>query len=120
MKIFLDDERKAPNTSWLVVRTAAEAIELLRLHAATITHISFDHDLGDGVPTGYDVVCELERLHHEGLISNIWTTVHSANPTGAKRIAQTCERMFGQPWYHYVVDYLALCRFENWRDDERL
>ncbi|MAM39522.1 MAG: hypothetical protein CL949_13705 [Erythrobacter sp.] len=60
MRIFIDDERlPLPEEAgqWLVVRTAHAAITALREHAAEITHISFDNDLG-GPAEGRDI------MHH--------------------------------------------------------
>ena len=44
MKVFLDDERKAPE-GWVRVRWPEEAIELLQ--NGQVEEISLDHDLGD-------------------------------------------------------------------------
>lgn len=44
MKLWLDDERPAPD-GWQWVKTADEAIYALRDNL--ITHMSFDHDLAD-------------------------------------------------------------------------
>lgn len=113
LKLFLDDERPAPNASWHHVWTAEEAIDWLETTGSIITHISLDHDLGQDL-TGYDVVCALEELLHDGKINpDVVVTIHSANPAGAKKMAQACEAMFGQRWTTYIVDYLALCRYEN-------
>jgi hypothetical protein len=44
MKVFLDDRRPAPDSSWTVVQTPEEAIALLETGQVEV--ISFDHDLG--------------------------------------------------------------------------
>jgi hypothetical protein len=43
VKVWLDDEREAPE-GWVHVRTPEEAIELLR--AGEVEELSLDHDLG--------------------------------------------------------------------------
>jgi hypothetical protein len=59
MKVYLDDERVAPE-GWYQVRWPEEVIELLE--SGEVTHLSLDHDLGDDKHgTGYDVVLWLEE-----------------------------------------------------------
>lgn len=115
MKLFIDDERPAPTASWVLAKTAEEAIAILDDSASELTRISFDHDLGAG-GCGYDIVCHLENLHHgEGieLHPDLEITVHSANPPGAERIARACSKILGGNWTTFLVDYLRLCRWEN-------
>lgn len=77
MKVYLDDERIAPD-GWTQVRWPDEAIELLK--TGEVTHLSLDHDLGDDERgTGYDVVLWVERaVAMDGFISPAMK-VHSAN-----------------------------------------
>jgi len=90
MNIYLDDER-VPKTEkdWVIIRDANSLINLI-IHLGTLPdHISFDHDLGENVKTGYDVVKSIEYHLLSDLIN--WNprftfTVHSANPVGAKNI----------------------------------
>lgn len=104
MRVYLDDVRVKPDTFDLHVRTAAEAIGVLK--AGNVTHISLDHDLGDGVSfgTGYDVVCWLEKevLTNPNFKMPTWE-VHSANPVGRLRmihalvnLEERCARERGQ------------------------
>lgn len=49
MKIFIDDERyplRGEERDWVIVRDPVTALAIIRANAATITHISFDNDLG--------------------------------------------------------------------------
>lgn len=85
MKLFLDDERIPKTPGWSVVRTATEAIELIRL--GYVTEISLDHDLGTEL-TGYDVAAFIERSVILGEIRMPKWNVHSANPVGRDRISQ--------------------------------
>lgn len=84
MKIYLDDERTAPD-GWIQVRWPDEAIELLK--TGKVIELSLDHDLGnDARGTGYDVVCWLER---EVICNNFvppLVTVHSANPSARMKM----------------------------------
>jgi hypothetical protein len=82
--VYLDDERPCPD-GWTPARTAAEAIALLR--TGNVTHLSLDHDLGEG-PSGYDVVCEVERALAEDGVEPPEMSCHSANPVGRARIEQ--------------------------------
>lgn len=103
MKLFLDDERNTPDTSWHRVYRAEEAMAFLDQHGMQLTHISLDHDLGQDL-NGYHVMCHLEQLHHDGKINpDVIVTIHSANPTGAKKMALACEKMFGRPWNTYLT-----------------
>lgn len=90
MKVYLDDERIAPE-DWVQVRWPNEAIKLLQ--AGVVTHLSLDHDLGDDQRgTGYDVLLWIEQevaLHQFIPPENI--TVHSANPAGRKRMFAAIE-----------------------------
>ena len=64
MKIYLDDERQAPE-GWLQARWPEEVVELLK--TGKVEAISLDHDLGEcstqyeNPRTGYDVLIWLER-----------------------------------------------------------
>jgi hypothetical protein len=112
VKLFLDDERAVPNDTWHRAYTADEAIKFLDQYGPWITHISLDHDLGTKL-TGYDVMCYIEGLEPSGRLNpDVQMTIHSANPAGAMRMAKVCEKMFGNRWTLYLVDYLALCRHE--------
>lgn len=85
MKIFLDDMRKPPDETWAVCRTAREAIHLLTAGHAEI--ISLDHDLGDGVLTGYDVCKWIEsQVYFDDSYTPPEMKIHSGNPVGRKNM----------------------------------
>lgn len=105
MKLFVDDERPMPvDGGWIVSRTAKDAKDMIFFAANNkgneIEVLSLDHDLGENVPTGYDVAAWLEcRVYMHGMIPPKVLKVHSANPVGRARILQTfqsiaryCER----------------------------
>jgi hypothetical protein len=65
VKIYLDDEREAPE-GWVRVTTVKACIDLLIYHSIgedPVTELSLDHDLGDDrVGTGYDVLTWIEAV----------------------------------------------------------
>lgn len=86
MKLWLDDERPAPN-GWRQAFNYAEFEAILLANPKQITHVSLDHDLGSEYHTGYDAACLLEKLaHQEKLMPGIQVAVHSSNPVGCKRM----------------------------------
>lgn len=93
-RMFVDDIRN-PDwvyvnqdvSDWQVCRTMAEAQDVIS-DLGWPCWISFDHDLGDNIPTGYDLA---KWLVEQDLDSNLmpqgWSyAVHSANPVGAANI----------------------------------
>lgn len=92
MKMFLDDERLPPsnwtNYNFIVFRSVIEAKHFI-LETKCPSFISFDHDLGENVETGYDFAKWLvdKDLDNNGFIPADFTfDVHSMNPVGAKNI----------------------------------
>jgi hypothetical protein len=91
MRVFLDDQCDTIRAKWAVgythkVKTAQEAIELLK--SGSVTHISLDHDLGDPavVGTGYDVAKWLEEAAYLGTIPKLSWNIHSMNPVGEQNM----------------------------------
>ena len=88
-KMYIDDERFPKAEGFIIVRSVAEAQSII-LTQGCPSFISFDHDLGDQVPTGHDLVKWLvdEDLKQEGkfLPDNFTFNVHSANPVGRDNI----------------------------------
>lgn len=94
-KLWVDDERPAPDNTWIVAKTSADAIMFLREigcdasvynyssegEKAVITEVSLDHDLG-GEDTGFKVL--------DWMISYAeWPdvlTIHTSNPPARKRM----------------------------------
>lgn len=92
MRLWLDDIRTPPDSSWLWVKSAAAAIAVLK--AGQITEVSLDHDL--------------EAAHYEGYFGSgtgqsvadfiagmaappARITIHSLNPIGAARMKASME-----------------------------
>ena len=96
LKVYLDDERTAPE-GWVRVKTPAQAIALL--DTGMVSHLSLDHDLGDdkNVGTGYDVVLWMEEqffLNHYCPPENI--TVHSANVSARGKMEAGIKKLLGE------------------------
>lgn len=83
MKLWLDDIRPPPDSTWTWAKSSAVAIGLLSTE--DITHISFDHDLGAG-KDGYFVARLIEFFANAGVLPRLKWTVHSANPVGRANI----------------------------------
>jgi len=94
MKLWLDDERNAPE-GWKRVYSASEAIDLIK--NGGIKEISLDHDLGENKATGYLVATCIEGMAQAGLIPRIKWNVHSMNPVGRKKI-EVCLKQADKYW----------------------
>lgn len=85
MRVWLDDERKMPEGFDLHVRTATEAIDVLK--TGKVQLISLDHDLGPPeAGTGYDVAAWIEEAAFSKQIPRLEWRIHSANPVGRERM----------------------------------
>lgn len=88
--LYLDDLR-LPHTDrqFMIARSYAEALELV-IKFGCPTYVSFDHDLGDNVPSGFDFAKWLVEKDLNGEIDmdplRFEYNVHSANPVGAENI----------------------------------
>jgi hypothetical protein len=89
MRLWLDDVREMPEGFDLWVKTASEAAELIE--AGKVSYISFDHDLGSSMNTGYAVALLIEILAYQGKIEPIEWDIHSSNPVGRKAIKLAME-----------------------------
>ena len=93
IKVWLDDERKAPS-GWTHIKTTEELIEFYKKNHENIIEMSLDHDLGEGIKTGYDFMVWLEERAFNGTYKRIPPIkVHSANPVGKKRMLQSLKSM---------------------------
>lgn len=89
MKIFLDDERVPVEEGWTVARSFGEYHRLVLLGGSSITHISFDHDLGLLSLDGYACVHWLIDLAMDepDLLTGLHTIMfHTANLTGLENM----------------------------------
>jgi hypothetical protein len=84
MRLWLDDIREMPNSFDVWAKTANEAIEHLK--DGNVGFISFDHDLGEGAGTGYDVAVWIEEKAFRKEIGPMGWQIHSANTVGKIKI----------------------------------
>lgn len=85
MKIYLDDERFAPE-GWDLIRHPGDCIALINEAWGEVEELSLDHDLGPDVMTGYDVLCWIEEqivVHNRPPFP---VSLHTANPIGRQRM----------------------------------
>jgi len=95
MKIFLDDIRFPAGKGWTIIRNSTDFFHTWIYNRDDITHISFDHDLGDTDPkNGYDVLTMIEEDYHDAVISHpIVMTVHSMNPVGREKMVKVIKSL---------------------------
>ncbi len=93
-RLFLDDVRAPPDESWDVVRSFDEFVRFIETNGMP-DEISFDHDLGDGVPSGMD--CAKWLVETERPLLRF--AVHSANPPGRANIEGLL-----QNWRRHCLD----------------
>jgi hypothetical protein len=98
IQLWVDDQRSPPLDFNAHARTYAEAIKYLE--SGEIVAIFLDHDLGEE-KTGYDIAKWIEEKAFHGEIPRIQWSIHSANPVGTPRIAQSL---------HNADKYLELSR----------
>ena len=86
-KLFIDDERFPVDDSWIIVRSSAEAIQVLK-DLGMPSFISFDHDLGGDDTSinfiNYMIGCLLDN--NINLPEDFDYYVHSQNPVGKQNI----------------------------------
>lgn len=94
IKLWIDDVRTPPDSTWDWVTTSAAAIAFLELMLdggvdewLRLEHVSFDHDLG-GDDTSRPVVLWMI----ENNIRFRRYSVHSANPVGKEWLSSTIQR----------------------------
>lgn len=89
MRLWVDDERPAPDGSWTWAKTARDAFALWSDHE--IAELSLDHDLGDGGDTR-ELALSILGMAHAGQRQPPRWYVHSANPVGVEYLTDTLER----------------------------
>ncbi|MDE0008445.1 MAG: hypothetical protein OXS50_09215 [Gammaproteobacteria bacterium] len=88
--MFIDDLRDPPTQGgWDVVARSYDAVFECIARRGCPKVVSFDHDLGAEVPSGYDIVKRLVEMDLDGdlqLPDGFEFHVHSMNPVGAENI----------------------------------
>jgi hypothetical protein len=101
--LFIDDERNPMDVKWgtwqdqalyrdadwVIARNWLDVLEIV-VTLGFPKLISFDHDLGDGEKTGYEIAQKLCEMVMDGteVPKNFYVMVHSKNPVGAENIRQ--------------------------------
>lgn len=85
MKIYLDDERFAPE-GWTLIRDPVECIARINSFWEYVEELSLDHDLGEHSMTGYDVLCWIEEQIVVYKRTPFPVSLHTANPIGRQRM----------------------------------
>lgn len=106
MKLWVDDERPTPDTSWVRMVSSAGGIAELyhaRAHGIPVQEVSLDHDLG-GEDTGFKV---LDWMIEKSFWPNV-LTIHTSNPPARKRMLQAANAEAPASTEIYVItDHLA-------------
>lgn len=85
IKLWLDDIRPMPNNFNYHVKTAHEAIDILK--TGNVIEISLDNDLGpEEAGIGYDVAKYIEEQAFLGNLPKIIWHIHSSNIVGVKNM----------------------------------
>lgn len=109
-KLFIDDERYthevvwAPadvrasyeTDTWLIARNMTEVMDIVK-SLGMPSFVSFDHDLGDGERTGYDIAKAMVDMDMDGtevFPADFSFYVHSQNPVGKKNIENYLDNYF--------------------------
>ena len=91
-KLYLDDVRPTPK-GWERVHSAQECIDVLIMQEHD--YVSLDHDLGEGQPTGYDVLAWLEQVVAQDKNFKVPTIfIHTDNPVGRQRMVQALQSIW--------------------------
>jgi hypothetical protein len=90
VKLYLDDERPAPR-GWVRVDNVKDCTTILAM--CYVSHLSLDHDLGEGDGTGYDVLVWLEHSIIQAPINLVPPNIriHTANPPARLRMELAVE-----------------------------
>lgn len=85
IKVFIDDERFPPSDGhpWIIIRTLQQFKHLVETKGFP-DFISFDHDLGENEPTGFNIVQYIVEtdLDKNNIPAHFTWYTHSQNPIG--------------------------------------
>jgi len=89
MRLWVDDERPPPDSTWVWAKTAPLALTYWMQE--NVTELSLDHDLGDGGDTR-ELARNILGMAQAGQMSPPRWYVHSANPVGAEYLTSILEQ----------------------------
>jgi len=114
-KLYLDDDmiNRGPKTpgDWLRVQNYDEFVKIIEhIGIEKFGHISFDNDLGENQPEGYDCAKWLVNTKRYDL-RNVEINVHSANPKAPDNIYKLIEN-WNKMVEKFGTDYVPDVEFE--------
>jgi hypothetical protein len=110
--LFIDDERVPSDVTWannlteqymytvhdwIIARNWYETENIILAYGMPVM-ISFDHDLGENEPTGYEIAQRISEMVMDGveeLPEKFAFMVHSKNPVGAENIFEYMNNFIG-------------------------
>lgn len=93
MKLWIDDMRQAPNDTWTVAKSSAEALKILA-DKPELDVIALDHDLGLTATFKEDNIWPVMEYLTEYKFSPVFITVHTGNPWARKELLAYCDENF--------------------------
>lgn len=98
VNLWLDDIRPAP-AGWAWIKNVDQAKVFFILTG--VDKISLDHDLGENLETGYDLLTWIEKRVAEKKWAGPMPqfSIHSANPVGRKNMLaaiESIEKLYGK------------------------
>ena len=86
-KLYLDDLRFPRAEGWEIVRSYDNFVFWIEENGLP-DEVSFDHDLGEDIKTGYDCAKWLCSYCYDNALPFPSWNIHSANPVGVENIKQ--------------------------------
>lgn len=94
MKLYVDDIREPPDSSWVIARSGHMGCVLVHLLRDHLVEVSLDNDMGEGQIEGCEVLNRIEEMHFNGLLPNLEAVhIHTANPAARRRMEATLRAM---------------------------
>ena len=90
--VYLDDTRPLAGGYDVLVKTAEEAIDLIK--TGTVEEISLDWDLGTGYTMGHKVAEFIEQAYEAGEIEFVEFHPHTSSEYGFELIMEIRRRMY--------------------------
>lgn len=101
MKVFMDDQRDAPE-GWTLARDTDEVVRLLK--TGEVTELSLDYHMGVGDANGMDVLGYIEHWVYAGEMENLPTMKpHTSDGIHAVRMKQRINRIKEKHHLRYNV-----------------
>jgi hypothetical protein len=99
VQLWIDDERPAPDQTWVVAKSSAEAIAHVQAHGMPYL-VSLDHDLGGDDNT----ITFIKWCIDSGYVPPKTFNIHSANPVGRENL-HWCMQNWYRHWQYVPTDF---------------